>query len=116
MKMMILTGMMLCSVALMAQQPTPKHEVVDQMVKSTFYHDNGQVHQQGFYKDGKPHGQWTMFDADGKKVAMGQYVEGQKTGKWFYWQNAELTEVSYTDSRVAAVTKWTNSAVVNVNK
>ena len=78
MKKLFITAMLVVSGALFAQDDNAKHEVVDQMVKSTFYHDNGQVQQEGFYKDGKVHGQWVSYDENGNKVAMGQYQNGMK--------------------------------------
>ncbi len=116
MKKLLITAMLVVSGAVLAQEDHAKHEVVDQMVKSTFYHDNGQVQQEGFYKDGKVHGQWVSYDENGNKVAMGQYKDGMKTGKWFFWTGADLTEVDYSDSRIAQVKKWSQGAVVQVNK
>jgi len=116
MKKLFIAAMLVVSGALFAQDNKAKHEVVDQMVKSTFYHDNGQVQQEGFYKDGKVHGQWVSYDESGNKVAMGQYKDGMKIGKWFFWTGADLTEVDYSDSRIAQVKKWSQGAVVQVNK
>jgi antitoxin component YwqK of YwqJK toxin-antitoxin module len=116
MKKLFIAAMLVVSGVISAQDANVKHEVVDQMVKSTFYHDNGQVKQEGFYKDGKVHGQWVSYDENGKKVAMGQYNEGKKIGKWLFWSGMDLTEVDYTDSRVAQVKKWSEGAIVIVNK
>ena len=116
MKKLFIAAMLVVSGVISAQENNAKHEVVDQMVKSTFYHDNGQVKQEGFYKDGKVHGQWVSYDENGKKVAMGQYNEGKKIGKWLFWSGMDLTEVDYTDSRVAQVKKWSDGAIVIVNK
>jgi antitoxin component YwqK of YwqJK toxin-antitoxin module len=116
MKKLFIAAMLVVSGALFAQEDNAKHEVVDQMVKSTFYHDNGQVQQEGFYKDGKVHGQWVSYDESGNKVAMGQYKDGMKIGKWFFWTGSDLAEVDYSDSRIAQVKKWSQGAIVQVNK
>jgi hypothetical protein len=47
---------------------------------------------------------------------MGQYQNGIKIGKWFFWTGADLTEVDYSDSRIAQVKKWSQGAIVQVNK
>ncbi|WP_396184033.1 toxin-antitoxin system YwqK family antitoxin [Flavobacterium sp.] len=116
MKKLCITAMLVVSGVIFAQENNAKHEVVNQMVKSTFYHENGQVQQEGFYKDGKVHGEWISYDINGNKVAMGQYQDGMKVGKWFFWNGLDLAEVDYSDSRVAQVKKWSQGAVVQVNK
>ena len=112
MKKLFITAMLVVSGALFAQDDNAKHEVVDQMVKSTFYHDNGQVQQEGFYKNGKVHGEWISYNMNGEKVAIGKYENGKKVGKWFFWSGADLMEVDYTDTRVAQVKKWSSEAIV----
>lgn len=93
----------------------PKHEVVGDLVKSTYFHDNGTVSQEGFYKNGKVHGEWVSYNEKGDKTAIASYDEGTKTGKWFFWNNKSLSEVDYSDSRVASVKTWKEEAVVNRN-
>lgn len=117
MKNLILTFAMLFSVALVAQgAPKPKFEKDGDMVKATYYHENGKVAQTGFYLDSKPHGEWIAFNAEGKKIAIGEYNKGQKVGKWFFWDNEKLSEVDYSDSRVANVTTWNNANSIVVNQ
>ena len=114
MKNYMILGVLLFSGFIFANHP-PKHEVLGDLVKSTYYNDNGTVSQEGFYKNGKVHGQWTSYDVSGKKKAMGEYNEGVKTGKWIFWNNATLSEVDYSNSRVAAVKTWKEEALVNKN-
>ena len=99
-----------------AQDVEPIFEQYGDMVKATYFHDNGVVAQVGFYEDGKPQGEWKMFDTTGKKIAMGQYILGKKTGKWFFWEGEGLREVDYADNKVASVIKWTDSESVVLNK
>lgn len=115
MKKIFIAGMLLSACVLTAQNIEPKYEIETQLVKATYYHDNGQVKQEGFYKDGKLHGKWVAYNEDGTKQAMGEYNNGVKTGKWFFWDNAGLNEVDYSESRIAEVKKWSKDAVV-VNK
>jgi antitoxin component YwqK of YwqJK toxin-antitoxin module len=93
----------------------PHHEVQDKMVKSTYYYDNGQVKQTGFYKDGKLHGTWVGYNADGTKQSMGEYENGKKVGKWFFWTGSTLSEVDYSNSHIKDVKTW-NQGAVAVNK
>ena len=101
-----------------AQDKKPVFEKDGDQVKGTFYHDNGQISQQGFYLNKKLHGKWLAFDKSGKKVAMGQYDNGVKTGKWFFWKNDQLSEVNYESNTIASVTTWSNKndVVSNFNR
>ena len=112
MKKCVLMGMMLLSGVIFAQE-TPKLEAVGELVKATYYYENGQVQQEGFFKDGKPEGRWIAYDMKGNKKSIGEYSEGQKTGKWFFWNNASLNEVDYSESRIASVKQWKQDALVN---
>jgi antitoxin component YwqK of YwqJK toxin-antitoxin module len=112
MKKIIIAALMLSAGVLSAQEIKPKYEIVNQMVKATYFYDNGNIKQEGFYKDGKLHGKWISFNEDGSKQALGEYENGTKTGKWFFWNNVTLNEVDYTDSRVADVKTWSRDAVV----
>mgnify|MGYP003668792394 FL=1 len=44
-----------------------------------------------------------MFDEAGQKIASGEYLNGKKTGKWFFWKGEELKEVDFEDSRIVSV-------------
>ena len=115
MRKMIIAAFMLSAGMLSAQEVKPKFEIENQMVKATYYYENGNVRQYGLYKDGKLHGKWVAFNEDGTKQSIGEYTNGEKTGKWFFWNDTTLSEVDYTDSRIADIKKWSREAVV-VNK
>lgn len=107
----------LFSVSLLAQDEIkPKYEIEGELVKATYYHDNGEVAQTGYYLDGKVHGEWKAYNPEGKKIAMGNYEQGEKVGKWFFWSDQKLSEVNYEDSRLASVTTWNNSNSIVVNQ
>ena len=90
MKKYMIIGAVLMSSMIFAQKETPKLEVVDNMVKATYYYDNGTIQQEGFFKDGKLEGKWIAYDAQGNKLSVGEYSNGQKTGKWFFYNEAKL--------------------------
>lgn len=112
MKNLVIAAMLVVSGVIFAQENNVKHEIVNKMVKSTYYFDNGQIQQEGFYKNGKVHGEWISYNMNGEKVAIGKYENGKKVGKWFFWGGADLMEVDYTDTRVAQVKKWSSEAIV----
>lgn len=114
MKKYMIVAALLCSSFIFANHP-PKHEVAGDLVKSTYYHENGAVSQEGFYKNGKVHGEWVSYSETGNRTAVASYNEGIKTGKWLFWSKDKLSEVDYTESRVASVKTWKEDAVVNRN-
>ena len=99
-----------------AQENKPIFEEEGDMVKAIYFHDNGVVAQVGYYLDGKPDGEWKMYDKNGKKIAMGQYDSGKKTGKWFFWEGEGLREVDYQDNKIANVINWTDADSIVLNK
>tara|TARA_R110000868_G_C10411131_1_gene722352 strand:+ start:143 stop:490 length:348 start_codon:yes stop_codon:yes gene_type:complete len=103
------------TLATYAQSTQPNFEKVGDMVKATYFHENGVVSQSGNFLNGKLHGEWTMFNEKGEKIALGSYAEGQKTGKWFFWKADGLQEVDFIDSRIAGVTQWDKSGNVVIN-
>ncbi|MFO8146804.1 MAG: toxin-antitoxin system YwqK family antitoxin [Bacteroidota bacterium] len=105
-KSMLVVVAFLFSVTLSAQEIKPDFEKQGDLIKGTFYYEDGSVSQEGTYKDGKLHGKWISYDQNGKKVAMANYEEGQKTGKWFFWSSDQLTEVDYDNNSIAEVTKY----------
>jgi antitoxin component YwqK of YwqJK toxin-antitoxin module len=108
--------MLVCGALYMqAQEANPSFEKEGDMVKATFYHDNGMVSQTGYFLDGKLHGEWIMYDRDGKKTASGQYDMGAKEGKWFFWKDDVLQEVDYIDNEIINVVNWSNSEPVAIN-
>ncbi len=77
------------------------------LIKATLFYDNGQVSQEGYYTtDGKLQGEWVSFDRNGKKTAVANYDQGEKTGKWFFWNDGTLREVDYTQSKITSVNTW----------
>ncbi len=115
MKVMLFTLALIFSVSLNAQENKPIFEQEGDMVKATYYHNNGEVAQVGYYLDEKLHDQWVMFDEDGKRIAMGQYHMGKRTGKWFFWSQNDLKEVDFEDNKVVNVVKHDNAEAIVVN-
>lgn len=104
------------TIGMMAQDVKPNYEKQGEMVKATYFHENGNVAQTGLFLNGKLHGQWKMYNESGRKIASGEYNQGVKQGKWLFWEGEMLREVDFVDSRIASVTNWNNAAYVSVNK
>jgi len=100
----------------MFAQTEPTLEKVGEMVKATYFHENGEIAQTGYLLEGKLHGEWLMYNTEGEKLASGRYTNGKKAGKWFFWQNDILKEVDFTDNRIVNVKNWNQSEVVSINQ
>ena len=112
MKNIMIAGIMLVTSLTFAQEVKPKYEIIGQEVKTTYYYDNGQIKQEGNYLNGKPNGKWVSYNEDGTKQAIGEFENGSKKVKWFFWSEASLTEVDFSDSRIAEVKKWSKDVLV----
>jgi antitoxin component YwqK of YwqJK toxin-antitoxin module len=115
MKKGMVIGAILLSSILFAQKIKPQHEIIGDVIKSTYFFDSGKVSQEGFYKNGKVDGQWIAYDENGAKKSIGTFENGIKTGKWFFWNNNMLNEVDYSESRITNVKNWKQDAIVNAN-
>ncbi len=103
------------SLGMSAQDNKPTFEKKGDLTKATYFHDNGEIAQTGYFLEGKLHGQWKMFDETGKKIAKGNYEMGKRTGKWFFWEGEVLKEVDFTDNRIASVVESKNAKPVVIN-
>lgn len=105
---------LLCTTASFAQKDrTLKLNNDTNLYEVTYYHDNGEISQTGFYTtEGKLQGEWLAFDTTGKKTVLANYDNGKKVGKWFYWNNKTLKEVDYNDNVIANVQEWTNKSTI----
>jgi antitoxin component YwqK of YwqJK toxin-antitoxin module len=104
MKKIIIAAAFLLTGVLSAQEVTPKYEEVNnKTIKATYYHDNGLVKQTGNYRNGKLHGTWVSYNADGSKQAVAQYENGKKVGKWFFYTGNTISEVNYGNSQAGAL-------------
>ena len=109
---LLLVAMML---PLHAQGVKPTIEKVDDTHKATFYHENGEIAQTGFLLNGKPHGQWLMYDNEGNKMAAAIYKEGSREGKWLFWdKEGNLKEVDYHNNKIMHVKQWNNYEIVSI--
>ena len=87
------------------------------LFEATYYHDNGEVSQQGtFDLNGKLHGEWTSYDSSGTKVSEGSYENGVRTGTWFFWSGNAVKEVEFDNNLIAnVINREGDSGVVTKN-
>ncbi|WP_274474122.1 toxin-antitoxin system YwqK family antitoxin [Mangrovimonas aestuarii] len=85
----------------------------NKQIEVVYYHDNGEVSQTGHYTlDGKLDGEWISYNTQGEKVAVANYDDGRKVGKWFFWNDDTLREVDYTSNTIASVNEWTRTSQI----
>ena len=106
MKKAILIAILFVSAIGFSQENETTFEREGDLVKATYYFDNGDVKVQGFFKDKKLTGIWTSFDKQGNKTQIAQYNEGKKVGKWFVWNKESLKEITYNNNAVVSVKDW----------
>ena len=103
MKKIILIALMMVSGMIFAQGE-PQLEAVGQLVKATYYYDNGNIQQVGYFKDGKLEGKWTSYTENGAIQAIAEYSNGDKTGKWQFFDNAVAVKgVDYSKNQIAVI-------------
>ena len=116
MKKAILLAILFISAIGFSQEKETTFEKEGNLVKATYYFDNGDVKVQGFFKDKKLTGTWTRFDRNGNKTKIAQYKAGKKVGKWFVWNNESLKEINYDNNVVIAVNEWKSESKLAFNK
>ena len=115
MKTYVLMFAFLFSAALCAQDNKPIFEKAGDMVKATYYHDNGMVAQQGYFLNEELHEEWNMFNDKGQLIAKGNYQMGKRTGKWFFYNQEGVKEVDYKDNKIVNVVKHNSAESIVVN-
>ncbi|WP_397447516.1 toxin-antitoxin system YwqK family antitoxin [Polaribacter sp. R77954] len=98
-----------------AQEKQPTFKAEKDVVKATYYYEDGSIKTQGFFKDKKLTGEWVRFDKSGNKVQIGNYENGKKIGKWFLWDKESLKEINYQDNAIASVNVWKAESKIALN-
>ena len=76
----------------------PQIEAQGNLVKATYFHDNGKVQQEGTFKDGKLDGKWTSYNEDGSVKQVAYFKDGIKTGTWItYNNNIVAQKIAYSN-------------------
>ena len=71
---------------------------------NTFFHENGKIASEGFFKKGLPDGIWNSYNTNGILISTGKKINGMSDSVWtFYSNKGELKnkfsskEISYFD-------------------
>lgn len=98
-----------------SQEKQPTFKAENDLVKATYYYNDGAVQMQGYFKDKKLTGKWTMFDRKGDKIQTGYYKNGKKVNTWFVWNKNSLKEITYNNNNITNVNHWKPDAVIVSN-
>ncbi|MFK8059385.1 MAG: nicotinic acid mononucleotide adenyltransferase [Polaribacter sp.] len=115
MKRVILLVVFFISALGFSQEKETTFEKEGDLVKATYYFDNGNVKVQGFFKDKKLTGTWSSFDKHGNKTKIAHYKEGKKVGKWFVWEKESLKEINYDNNVIVSVNDWESKSRLALN-
>lgn len=115
MKNLIYIFLLALSFGAYAQQIEPKFEVEGDKVKATYFHANGEISQTGYFLNERLDGEWKMFNKNGEKIAMGNYTNGVKTGKWLFWEGETMKEVNFDNNKIASVANVDNKKGMVIN-
>ncbi len=94
----IIATLLVCLVAISfsyAQDKEPSFEKQDDLVKATYYHENGMIKEVGFFKDNKLHDKWVHYDLTGKITVVANYENGVKEGTWYIVGENSTKQVTY---------------------
>ena len=120
MKKLVILVAVLFSGVIFAQDAKPVLEPFGKKIKATYFYENGQVQQEGYFENGKLEGIWVSYNESGDKISSGEYVAGVKTGKWFFWSQIEgkssLSEVDFSNNQIAKVKNWRQDAFATSNE
>ena len=99
-----------------SQSKSPVLEAEGQLVKATYYYENGTIQQVGYFKEGKLEGKWNSYDVNGNLQVVAEYKEGQKTGKWMYYSNNIcVNEINFSNNQIVNIRNNNQIAVVDKN-
>ncbi|MBG7613485.1 nicotinic acid mononucleotide adenyltransferase [Polaribacter sp. BAL334] len=115
MKKLITICMLAMATLGFSQEIDPTYIVEGDLVKATYYYEDGSIKTQGFFKNKKLTGEWVQFDKSGNKTQLAYYNEGKKVGKWFIWTEDTIKEINYKDNVISSVNVFKNDSKVAFN-
>jgi len=65
------------------------------------YYSNGNLKEEGEYKEGVKEGKWEFYDKEGKLMQIGSYLKGKPEGlwRWYHTDGSTRREESYSRGR-----------------
>lgn len=113
-KVIIIALLFISSIGFSQENETTFEKAGD-LVKATYYYDNGDVKVEGFFKNKKLAGVWTSFDTNGNKTKIAQYEAGNKVGKWLILGKESLKEINYNNNLIVSVNELKSNSRLALN-
>lgn len=99
-KILILATLFISSFSF-SQSIEPQLEVSGNLVKATYFYENGSIQQVGYFKNGKLDGKWNLYNENGIILTIAEYSNGEKTGVWKYFNDSiAVKEVTYSKNSI----------------
>lgn len=109
MKTLALILALLINVSVIAQGSTPSYTKISQnKTKVTWFYDNGQVKETGYFVNNTKDGVWETYSENGTKTSEANYSNGVKNGNWNMWnEEGNLTyHIVYENGKRVIATQW----------
>ena len=116
MKNLVLIAIFSMSFVGFSQNKEPTYKAEGDLVKATYYYEDGNVKTEGFFKNKKLTGEWTRFDKKGNITQTAFYEKGEKVGKWLVWNKGVLKEINYNNNVIITVNRLKTESKVAINK
>lgn len=90
-----------------------KKEKIEDLIKVTYYNEDGTIHQEGTFKNNKLHGKWVMYDSNQDVKTLAFYDKGEKHGLWIIKDEIEnkITEILYVENELIFASTYSKSKV-----
>ena len=87
------------------------------LIDVTYFYEDGSVQQIGsFNTNGLPHGEWTAYNMNGKKLCVGNYKNGFKNGTWYFIFSDKTQAVDYINSKIISIENNHNNDIASLDK
>ena len=77
-------------------------ELDQNIVKATYYFEDGGVYETGFFVNQKLDGKWTTYTADQLIQCTAYFSNNEKVGDWTFYKNGQVFQVvSFSNDQMA---------------
>lgn len=106
------------STAVFAQSLPTYKKVNATTVKVTWYYENGNVKETGYFMNNSKDGEWISYNENGVKTSEANYTNGVKNGNWSIWndQGVLTYHMVYENGKRVIATQWSDNGELIAGK